>query len=189
MFYGCFLGAVALGWTQEAAPKPKKVLTPEQQQMQQQYRATTQQMMVLRTQAKQAFDGEMEREKAGDCPEAHTTYDFNMCYEKVLKETGTNLKAYEIAVRSILGLQFPSMTGQQATTGIAGPVLTPEQQVAEFDKMEKTWRTYQDIACSAAFHTFGGGTGGPSAEAECELRLMRGHMRELDGIYYMRLHL
>jgi uncharacterized protein YecT (DUF1311 family) len=67
-------------------------------------------------------------------------------------------------------------------------MLTPEQRMAEFDKTERLWKSYRDAQCMAAFHQFGRGTGGPSAEMECEQRLIRGHMRDLDTVYGLVLY-
>jgi hypothetical protein len=51
--------------------------------------------VICRSQAKQVFDTEMSRENAGDCPDAKTDYDFNVCYGKQLTITDQNLKSYE----------------------------------------------------------------------------------------------
>jgi hypothetical protein len=83
----------------------------------------------------------------------------------------------------------PGAPDLPAATGIAGPTLSPKQHVAEFRKVEQSWRHYQKAACTAAFHQFDGGTGGPSFELECELKLDRSHMHELDMIYGEDLHL
>jgi uncharacterized protein YecT (DUF1311 family) len=77
------------------------------------------------------------------------------------------------------------MSGESETDtpGIAGISLTPEHQLAEFKRVEQSWQQYRETACAAAFHQFGGGTGGPSFEMECELKLTRNHIRELEMIY------
>ncbi|MGD0667604.1 MAG: lysozyme inhibitor LprI family protein [Bryobacteraceae bacterium] len=186
---GCVFGVLSAGFGQQAPSRPKKVLTPEQEALQQQMKQVGAERESLRAKAKEAFEQEMAREKAGDCPDAHNTYQFNMCYQKALGATDQNLKTYEGAIRDLLSLQYPNLTGQPPMPGVAGPVLTPEQLAADFDRVEEAWHTYLDAACTAAFRQFGGGTGGPSADMECQLRLMRGHMRELDTIYYMRLHM
>ncbi|MGD0628645.1 MAG: lysozyme inhibitor LprI family protein, partial [Terracidiphilus sp.] len=100
------------------------------------------------------------------------------------------LKSFEQVIRD---LQAPSrrMAGapEPPANGLSSPVLTPEQLSTEFNSVEQLWRQYRTAACSAAFHQFGGGTGGPSFEAQCELKLTRDHMRELDMIYGGDLHL
>jgi uncharacterized protein YecT (DUF1311 family) len=143
---------------------------------------------TLRSQARQAFDAAMAREKSGDCPNADNTYQFNICYGKAVAETDKNFKAYEDAIRNLLSLVGAGKDNHPPGPGPAGPELTPEQSAAEFDRVEQLWQAYLDAACTAAFHRFGGGTGGPSAEMECHLRTVRAHMRELDATYYMLVH-
>jgi uncharacterized protein YecT (DUF1311 family) len=65
----------------------------------------------------------------------------------------------------------------------------PAQYAAEFDGLEKAWQQFRELACKAAFHQFNGGTGAPSFQIQCELKLARDHMRELDLIYGSDLHL
>jgi hypothetical protein len=175
------LPLVSLG--QQSPTRPKKVLAPEQQACQQQGREIYAELQRLRARAKQAFDAEMEREKSGDCPDAKNNYEFKMCYAKEVGITDGNLRTYEGAIRDLLGLKNPNLTGQQPVAGPAGPVLTPEEDVSEFDHLEQLWHTYLDTASTAAFHQFGGGTGGPAFEMETHLRLVRSHMRELDSVY------
>jgi uncharacterized protein YecT (DUF1311 family) len=59
----------------------------------------------------------------------------------------------------------------------------------EFDALEKAWQQFRELACTAAFHQFDGGSGESSFQIECELKLTRDHMRELDLIYGSDLHL
>ena len=180
---------------QQTADQPnvtsaKKVLTPEQKVYQEQDREWMERRHSLQAEAKEIFDSEMTAEKAGDCPDAKTTYDFNVCLGNVLTAADQNLKSFEQSIRD-LQAPSPHMAGapEAPANGIAGPVLTPEQLTAEFDSVEELWRQYRTMACTAAFHQFGGGTGGPSFEAQCELKLTRDHMRELDMIYGGDLHL
>jgi len=174
----------------QSPAKPKKVLTPEQKVYQQQWKEYMVKHQSLQAQAKEVFDAEMAREKAGDCPEAKTTYDFNICYGKQAAITEENLKSFEGIIRELMAPQ-PQMPGQPVNEmhGPAGPSPTPEQVTEEFDRVEQDWRQYRETARTAAFHQFDGGTGGPSFQMECELRLTRGHMRELDMIYGSDLHM
>ena len=191
-FISCFLPLSRAQQTvdQPALTAPKKVLTPEQKGYQQQGREWMEGRHALQAQAKEIFEAEMAQEKAGDCPDANTTYDFNFCYGNVLTAADRHLKSFEQIIRD---LQAPSPhmagTSEAPANGIAGPMLTPEQLTAEFDSVEQVWRQYRAAACAAAFHQFSGGTGGPSFEAQCELKLTRAHMRELDMIYGGDLHL
>jgi hypothetical protein len=138
----------------------------------------------LRSQAKQLLDSEMAREKAGDCPDAVTTYESNACYSKAVTASDQSLKTYEGTIRALLALE-PTLEGP--TRGPAGPVLTPQEDVDEFDHMEQLWHGFLDAAATTAFHQFGGGTGGPSFGMETHLRLVRGHMQELNDIYALLL--
>jgi uncharacterized protein YecT (DUF1311 family) len=166
------------------------VLTPEQRVYQQQWKEYMAKRQSLQAQAKQVFDTEMAREKASDCPEAKTTYDFNICYGDQVATTDQNLKSYEGIIRELMASQ-PQMPGEPTTEmhGPGGPSLTPKQIAEEFDRVEQDWRQYREKACTAAFHQFDGGTAGPSFEMECKLKLTRGHMRELDMIYGEDLHM
>jgi hypothetical protein len=170
--------------SQQTVPRPKKVLTPAQQVYQQHYREVWAQQAVLRTQTKQAFDAEMAREKAGDCPSANTTYDVNICLGKEVDTTNQNLNTYEQALRGFLGLHYPTMPDQPP----APSVRTPEQDVADFDHYEQLWHDYMDSACTAAFRHFDGGTGAPSADMGCHLLLIRSHLRDLDTIHDTMLY-
>jgi uncharacterized protein YecT (DUF1311 family) len=180
--------------TQAPSAKPKKVLTPEQIALQQRAKETLARRLSLQAQAKQIFDAEMDREKAGDCPDAKTTADFNNCFEDEGTTTEKNLTGFEGIIRELNAPEppLPGRPGAETTQpvmGISGPGFTPEQFLAEFDRVEKAWREYRQTACTAAFHQFDGGTGGPSFEGQCELKLARDHMRELDMIYGNDLHL
>jgi len=126
---------------------------------------------TLRAQANQAFDAEMARAKAGDCPDSKATYDFNVCFGDAVGVADQNLKAYVGSIRNLLALR------------------NRDQDAAEFDRTEGLWHSYMNEATKAAFHQFSGGTGGPSFEMETHLRLVRSHMTELNNIYGMLLRL
>jgi hypothetical protein len=139
---------------------------------------------TFRKQATAAFDREMARDKADDCPDAHTTYDEIACLGKALEITNSNYKAYLGALRSLLGLTTP---GREAASGPTGKPLTPEEAVQEFDEVEALWQKYRSAQTSAIFNHWKGGTIAPVMAGSCELQLLRNHMRELDGIYDMML--
>ena len=144
----------------------------------------------LQAQAKQVFESEMLREKAGDCPDANSTYAFNICYGNQVTITDQNLKNYESTIQELMA-PIPIMPGNSADNmpEQAVPSLAPQQVLEEFDHLEEVWRQYRETACSAAYHEFHGGTGGPSFQMECQLKLARDHMRELDMVYGSDLHL
>ena len=174
---------------QEVTTRPKKVLSPEQQAFQAKLPSYYATLDKLRSTAKQALDAELAREKAGDCLNAQSTYEFNVCFGDALAATEKNFKTYEGALRDLAELQFPTMEGDSRNAaGAGGPVEETEQSVASFKHMEDLWQAYLDAAARIAFGNFGGGTGGPSFELQTRIRLIRGHMRELDTLYDMRLH-
>lgn len=135
---------------------------------------------LFRKQAKAALDREMTREKAGDCPDARTTYDQNICLSKEIDATNANYKAYVGALRSLLGLKGP---WKAAESGPTGKPLSEEETVKQFDEVEVMWQRYNKAQTSAVFDNYRGGTIAPIMAAACDLQLMRNHMRELDGIY------
>ena len=144
----------------------------------------------LQTRAKKILEDEASRE-AGACKEAKTTAESNACFAEQAGLAEKNLKALEDVIAQLgdpspQDLQSPD---HPVETGLSGPVLSPKQHVAEFRKVEQSWRQYRVAACTAAFHQFDGGTGGPSFELQCEMKLDRSHMRELDMIYGGDLHL
>lgn len=180
--------------SQSAPARPKKVLTPGQITLQHRATETMARRQSLQAQAKQIFDAEMSREKAGDCPDAQTTAAVNNCFSEEGNTTQQNLTAFEGIIRELI-LPDPQLPPQpdtepgQPVMGIGGPVLTPQQHAGKFDQVEQRWRQYRDTACTAAFHQFDGGTGGPGFEGQCGLKLARDHMHELDLIYGSDLHL
>lgn len=141
----------------------------------------------LQTQARQAFDAEAARAQTRDCPTAQTTRDFELCYDKESETTEKNYKVFVEAIRNLLSVQ-PSSERDEPKSGPAGPILTPQQQLTEFDSVESRWQSYRDALCAAEFHQYGGGTGGPVGEIQCSLRLTRSHMREINDAYSMLLH-
>ena len=71
---------------------PPQIRTPEKQAARDEMRDTQATRDRLRAQAKQAFDTEMARQKSGDCSDAYTTYQANMCFSKQIGITDRNLK-------------------------------------------------------------------------------------------------
>jgi hypothetical protein len=170
------------------APKPHKVLTPEQKAYQQQYRQFNEERMKLLAQGKQAYEAEIAREKAGDkageCKDAGTTYDWNICLGRDATITEANYTAFTAAIRALLALKVPAFPGEdQNFVGMTGKPLTSEEQVKEFDTLESLWQKYLERATSAAYDQFKGGTLAPSFEVQCRRDLMRSHMHELHLIY------
>jgi uncharacterized protein YecT (DUF1311 family) len=170
-----------------SSPDQANASKPTQPDDQQEWR------QALKAQAKQIFDAEAERERSLDCSSSNTTAEFNHSFSQRLEETPANLKNFEGVLRQLQSGP-PQMSGSAAQTtagpaGPAGPELTPAQHAAEFDRLEKPWQQYRELACTAAFHQFDRGTGAPSFQMQCELKLTRDHLRELDLIYGSELHL
>jgi uncharacterized protein YecT (DUF1311 family) len=180
LIFSAILCLTPYGHGQQNQPADHRALTPEQQA----YRQWEAHYRQMQAQGTQIFDAEMAREKAGDCPNASSTYDFNVCYGKQLDITEANLKSFETTIHDLLA-PAPQAQGEPATPspGPAGPNLTDAQLTAEFESVERIWQQYRDTACTAAFHQFGGGTGGPGFGMQCRLQLARDHMRELRMIY------
>lgn len=185
----CVLAFAGLAVFAQTPSSSSKVLTPEQKAYQQKWQPWLARHQSLQAQAKQIYNAELAQEKAGDCPNATTTFDLNVCYGRQLRITDANLKAFEDDIRGLLA-PAPSLPGQPANpTAPSGPAPPAQQRITEFNRVEQLWQQYRDAACSAAFQLFDGGTGGPSFQMECELRLARDHMRELNTVYGMVLHL
>jgi uncharacterized protein YecT (DUF1311 family) len=160
--------------------KPAKALTPEEMA----FRRQEDEHARLQAEGKQVFAAEMAREQAGDCKDAQTTYDSNICFSKETAITDQNLKRFEEIIRK---LQMLDTSDDSSTPDSSS--LTTGQHAEEFDRMEQNWRQYRDTACKAAYDQFEGGTGGPSFDMECRLKLTRDQMRELDFIYGEDLHM
>jgi uncharacterized protein YecT (DUF1311 family) len=185
---GLILLVILIGRAARAqqAESPRKTLTPEQQEYQRKWHEYIANRPSLQARAKQIFDTEMDREKKGECPDAKTTYDINVCFGKEVATTDQNLTNYEALIRELIS-SAPDMPGAPVS-GPAGPALTSTESAAEFGRVEQAWRQYRDLACKAARNQMGGGTAAPSSEMRCEIDLDRSHMRELDSIYWLELH-
>jgi len=185
---GIWVSVAVLGWGQSAMGQaaqspPARVFTPEQRAVQEQTRQLDAQRTSLVAQAKQVFAAEMEREKAGDCHGADTQAGFNDCFGKAEALADESLKSYEAAIRGVLGLKYPAWPGEETPPSRAGSSPGPEQDVAEFDHLEKLWHEYLEAGATAAHHELEGGSGAGSFAAETRLRLERDHLRELHDIY------
>jgi len=185
---GLLLLAIPAGWAarERQAASPRKTLSNERQEYQRQWRTYMAERPDLQAHAKKIFDAEMAREKAGDCPNAVTTYDIDVCLGKEVSITDQNLKQYEAIVRELIA-SAPEEPGGPGG-GPSGPALTSAQSAAEFDDVEQAWYRYRTLACKAARDQLGGGSAAPSSEIQCDIDLDRSHMRELDSIYWLELH-
>lgn len=171
-----------------------QMLASAGQNSQQQWADYLARRQTLQAQAKQILGAETARESAPNCPSATTTYDLNLCYQRQTQITAASLSSLDTIIRELLAPPPRSPVSGQISPAVAGPgpavpALAPQQLIAEFSHVEQTWDQYRDAACTAAGHQFHGGTGGSGIQGECELRLTRDHIRELNLIYGAVLHL
>lgn len=138
---------------------------------------------LLRRQANGIFDRERQRARDGDCDTAATNAAIAQCLTQRIAITDLNLKTYESALRGLLALQPVGAAGPAPQDG------SSTSPVAQFDQMEREWHAYLATATAAAGRQFGDDSGGPSTGMMTHLQLVRGHMKELDSIYYALLHL
>jgi hypothetical protein len=131
------------------------------------------------------WDGEMAREKAGDCLGARSTVDLDECLGRELDITAANLKGYAESFRAIFRLEFP----EQRAPDDFSYVRTAAEFLKDFDDVEAKWDAYKTAMCHSAFELLPGGTAASSIAAYCELKVMRNHMRELGGILGQFFHM
>jgi uncharacterized protein YecT (DUF1311 family) len=181
--------ALAAAQTTPQPARPKKVLTPDQIAYQQDLKTYRAQADTIRSAATAAFVAEAAREKAPECPNASTTYDINMCLSHENDLTDANYKAFTTAVRAILALPFPAPLGaKDDSMGPTGPEGTPATNTAAFDAAESAWHTYATAECKAVDTLWRGGTIVNSMVGECDLRMTRARLHELDTAYSLDLH-
>ena len=163
-------------------PAPRQALTPKQSEDKRQTDAFFAERTRLTAAAKQAFDAELAREKAGACKAAYSTYEAVTCLSTQQKITSANYAAMVANLRALLALKSP-YSDDQPMLGPSGYSLTSAEQTAEFDQMQQAWESYRKIAASVAFDQFKGGTEAPVSGALSALMLVRSHMRELASLY------
>ena len=127
----------------------------------------------------------MKREKERNCGDEGNTRAIVACLAEEDEMATANYRAYVGAIRSLLGImgaeedELPAHTGQP---------LTSEELVRNFDTAESAWQKYREAQGKAAYDQFKGGTASGPEAGFCELMMVRNHMRELERIYYVRLH-
>jgi uncharacterized protein YecT (DUF1311 family) len=169
--------------------RPKKVLTPEQLAYQKEMKDHRKKLDKLRADAAAPYSAELTREKIPLCPDANNTRDLNMCLVHEIELTNTNYKAFTSAIHAMLALPEPGSPGVSTPIiGPTGPEATPATSMAAFDAAESAWQAYAKAECSAMDTLWRGGTIVNSIVGECELRMVRDRMRELDTAYEMELH-
>jgi len=188
LFFSVIVAVPTLAVAAQPATAPDS--SSRQQSSQQQWVAWLARRQNLQVQAKAILDAETAREKIPACADATTTYDLSVCYTRELSLTRANLSAFASLIRQLIA-PAPAMPAPPTPAASPAPAsgLTPPQLLAEFNHVEQLWSSYSTAACSAALHQFHQGTAGPSFAAECQLHLMRDHLRELNLIYGAELHL
>jgi hypothetical protein len=98
-----------------------------------------------------------------------------------MRKTEANYAAFAGAIRAMLGLSYSTAT--QPVSGPTGTPLTPEQRVAEFDRLEAESKAYRETAAKAAFDQYKGGTLAPVFSLEVAQKLLRLHLQEIAFLY------
>ena len=62
-----------------------------------------------------------------------------------------------------------------------------QQGRADLQAAQSAWLTYRDATCSAEYHLFGGGSGGPMARSACLEAQTRDRLADLQKTYDWRL--
>jgi len=173
---------------QQPAPKHRKVLSPEQQAYQQQMKQYAAERARLQAQGKLAYEAEMARgnagDKAGECKNANSQSDWNMCLGRDARLTEANYTAFTASVRGMLAQKVPVGPGEDPNfVGLTGKPLSSEELVKQFDTLESLWKEYFDRVESTAFDQFRGGSLAPSFGLQCRRGVMRSHLRELHLLY------
>jgi uncharacterized protein YecT (DUF1311 family) len=181
-----FAIAMVLMLTLVALPGSAEAQTPDKQAALERWKTFYAQVVRLQKDAAAALNREMDREKADLCRNAATTRDAVECLGRENEAATVNYKAYLDALRSLLALSLGN--DENRSPGPTGVPLTSKELVEEFDAVEAAWQKYRQAQCMAAFDLYKSGTAAAPQASSCELTLVRNHMRELEKIYYVRLH-
>jgi uncharacterized protein YecT (DUF1311 family) len=151
---------------------------------QQALKAIEAQANALRAAANAAYAAEMKREKAPICPNAATSDDRSECIAREDDFTETNYKAFTAALRALLALSDPQIPGETSPdVGPGGTVATPAEEAAAFDTAESAWHAYAKAECSAVVTFWSGGTIVFTIGVECDIRMTRARLHELNIAY------
>jgi hypothetical protein len=137
----------------------------------------------LQKEAGTLFEREMAREKAGDCPNALVTREINDCVGKEVETSTANYQVYAASLRAMLVQKNPWGENENAAAGPTGKPLTRQEMVKDFDQMEAAWGKYRESMCTWAFGLYKSGSIAHSVSYNCELMMLRSHMRELRNVY------
>jgi uncharacterized protein YecT (DUF1311 family) len=121
--------------------------------------------------AELAYEAEMEHQ-SGDCPDATTLTDRNICLNDTRVETYKNYTTFFDALREALIQGSPN-----------------DSNALALDRTELTWEKYRVTACDALVQVYEVGTvkhpgaSEPSAQTRCLIQLTRSRMRDLKELY------
>jgi uncharacterized protein YecT (DUF1311 family) len=135
----------------------------------------------LQSQAKAAYEREMAREKAGDCPNADNTRANVECLGNEISTTTANFKAFTGAIRSVLNLE--GVDAKDTMLGPTGQTPSREEVLRAFDDASSAWDKYSKAQCDAIYGLYKGGTYTNVAGEGCQLMLLRSRMREMNALY------
>jgi|SRR5579862_1638917 len=139
------------------------------------------QIQQLQTVATFSYSAEMTRTKTRECSRALSTSEMRECMNREVEKTKANYEAYVGALRSSEALASPEE--QPGTDPLPGHPLRPDERAKEFDAVESAWQAYAKAQCATAYDTSREGTSAGVTQLECELRLMRDRMTELESVY------
>jgi len=103
------------------------------------------------------------------------------CMEREVEKTKANYEAYVGALRSSEALASPEE--KPGAEPLPGRPLRPDERGKEFHNAESAWQVYAKAQCAAAYDTSREGTSARVTQLECDLRLLRDRMSELESIY------
>jgi uncharacterized protein YecT (DUF1311 family) len=118
-----------------------------------------------------AYEAEMSHDE-GECPDAQTVTDRNVCLNDARVETYKNYEQFFAALREALIQSSPNDTNALALDGT-----------------EVVWEKYRVTACDAMVRVYDVGTvkhpgaTAPSAQTRCLIQLTRSRMRDLKQLY------
>jgi hypothetical protein len=106
-----------------------------------------------------------------------------VCLNTEAENTQSNFEIYLRATRALLALKNPGESAGPPVNGPTGTPLTREQQRQQLDNVEAAWHDYSKSACDAAYDLYKGGSIAPVIEIDCQQRLLRSHLRDLEALY------
>jgi hypothetical protein len=134
------------------------------------------------------------REKAGDCPDANSTAEINICYTEPGNDHRTELEELRRNHPASDGSRMPQLPGkpdaqQVCQEGQEGRPSRPNSTSSKFDQWSRSGGNTATRPAQPPFTSSTGAPVDPASRWNVELKLARDHMHELDLIYGGDLHL